>query len=872
MQLITSHLNTDFDSMASMVAIQKLYPDAVICPPGSMNRRVRDFMSRYGRLWNIQKPSKIKLDEVTLMIVVDTRARSRIGPFVALAGKSDVEVHVYDHHPPTIDDIPAKKMVYEHVGATTTMIVELICQKRLRVSPEEATLFSMGIYDDTGALTYEATSDRDIIAIARLRQMDADMSMIVSRVEAAMPSSERRLLDVLADNAEESYIHGAKVVLTWAALEDYIEGLSIFVHKLRDTCDSHVTIAAIRCGKKTCIIGRSSPNVLNVKDFLAPYGGSGHLQAGSATLPERDPRGLLDEFRDRLREMIKPMVTVESIMTSPVLAVSPDAAVQEAYRTMLRFGHKGLPVVNNGELVGIMTRNDLDKAHLHGFDRAMIKDFMTEGVIAVSAEASVNEAHRLMAVYSFEHLPVLKSGRLIGIVTRADLVRSLFQTQTYRAIGDKEIDKGDLWIEGISELLDSALPPEQKSLIRRIGKRAQEMGMKAYIVGGAVRDILFGERNIDLDIAVEGDAETLVKNWNEPGCRCTLHGRYKTGTIIFPDGNRVDIATARREFYEYAAAMPEVSSDSLKQDLSRRDFSVNAMAVSLSEENWGTLIDFYGGRRDLKEGVLRILHNLSFVEDPSRILRGIRIEQRLGLKFEDNTMRLIRSSIKGGLPAKLSGPRIRMELEIDFKERLPLRIIERGLKLGIWEALFPGIRIGKPVLARFRFMQKLFPYAKKFGVNFKGMEWLAYMAAFLSDSSVNVRSLTMDRINLTPRERETITACLAAPPAVEQFIGSQKAPKNSDVYLFLKKYDSVALFYCMAALKRRHTRRWIARHVLSFVPIKRELTGDDVLKLGLKPGPWLGEALENIRLERMNGTIKTREDELLYLKENLTRH
>ena len=152
-----------------MVAIQKFYPDAVICPPGAMNRRVKDFMSRYGHLWSIQKPSKIKIDEVTLMIVVDTRARQRIGPFVALAGKQDVEVHVYDHHPPTIDDIQAEKMVYESIGATTTMIVEQICKERIRVSPEEATLFSMGIYDDTGALTYEGTTDRDIIAIARLR-------------------------------------------------------------------------------------------------------------------------------------------------------------------------------------------------------------------------------------------------------------------------------------------------------------------------------------------------------------------------------------------------------------------------------------------------------------------------------------------------------------------------------------------------------------------------------------------------------------------------------------------------------------------------------------------------------------------------------
>ena len=440
MQLITSHLNTDYDSMASMVAIQKLYPDAVICPPGAINRRVRDFMLRYGHLWSIQKPSRIPMDKVTLMVVVDTRARSRIGPFAALTGKNDVEVHVYDHHPPTIDDIPAEKMVYEHIGSATTMIVEMICRERMRVSPEEATLFSMGIYDDTGALTYDGTTDRDIIAIARLRQMGADMSMIISRVEAAMPAADRKMLDDLAENAEESYVNGAKVVLTWAVSDEYIEGLSIFVHKLRDTCDSHVTIAVVRCGKKTCIIARSAPNILNVKDFLAPYGGSGHEQAGSATLPERDPYELLEEFRAKLSEMIKPMVTVESIMTSPVLAVSPEFSVQEAYRTMLRFRHNALPVVKSGEVVGMMTRNDLDRAHLHGFDRAQIQDFMTEGVIVISSDASVNEAHRLMATYGFERMPVTKDGHIVGIVTRADLVRSLFQIQTYRAANDKETD------------------------------------------------------------------------------------------------------------------------------------------------------------------------------------------------------------------------------------------------------------------------------------------------------------------------------------------------------------------------------------------------------------------------------------------------
>jgi tRNA nucleotidyltransferase (CCA-adding enzyme) len=603
-----------------------------------------------------------------------------------------------------------------------------------------------------------------------------------------------------------------------------------------------------------------------VKEFLTPYGGSGHLQAGSAALTNQDPRELLKELEAKLPAFIMPFDTVESVMTFPVMAVSPDARVSEAYRAMLRFGYQALPVALDGEVLGMMTRKDLDKAHLHGFDRALVRDFMTEGIISVTAEASVNEAHRLMATYGFERLPVLQQGRLVGLMTRADLVRALYQT--YRVRGEKETKKGFLWMEDIRSLLEVSFPSEMLSLLRRIGEKTQKMDMKAYIVGGAVRDILKGERNVDLDISVEGDAEVLARSWSEEGCRVTIHGRYKTGTIVFPGGYKVDIATARREFYEYAAAMPEVSGDSLKQDLARRDFTVNSMAVSLSKADWGTLIDFYGGRRDLKEGLLRVLHNLSFVEDPSRILRGIRLEQRLDMKFEDNALRLLNSAVKGGLLEKLSSSRLRTEVELNCKDRQPRKIAERMQELKIWDALFPGLRFGPSNAKKMRYLQKFLYHLKKENLSvFKGMEWLTYIAAILSESSLSVRSSTMDRLNFTPQERKILMNCFTSPLPVEQFFNTKKNFKNSEIFLFLKDYDPVPLLYCMATLKKIPVRRWLHRHLFVLTPLKGELKGGDLLEMGYKAGPWLGGVLEGVRLERMDGRIKNRDDELLYLLE-----
>ena len=873
MQLITSHLNTDFDSLASMIAIQKLYPDAVICPPGAMSRKVRDFMAKQGATWasRLLKPKKIPLDEVTLMVVADTRSRSRIGPFAALTGRTDVEVHVYDHHPPTPDDIPASKFVYEPIGAATTMILEQLLLNRKEITPEEATLFATGIYDDTGAFTYETTTERDIAAVSYLRELGADLSGVLAQVESGMSPEDRKLLDTLAENIREIYINGAKVCLTWAETDDYVQGLSVLVNRLKDYSDSHVTIAVVNNGgKKLNVIARSVEGILNVKEFLMPYGGSGHYQAGSATLTDRGAQELLDEIERRLYAAIAPMMKVSDIMTSPVIAVGVDAKVDEGYRTMLRFGVKSLPVISDeGEVVGMMTRKDLDKAHLHGLDRADISDFMTRGIISLSTEASIDEAHRMMATYGFEKMPVLdRDGKLAGTLSRSTLLKALYHSGQFAGEENKRDSDGFLWVENVANLMEESFSLKTLSLLRRVGAKAQELGMKAYLVGGTVRDVLMGVSNTDIDISVEGDAEKLVMSWDEPGCRATLHGRYKTGTIIFPDGEKVDVATARREFYEYAAATPTVQNSSLRQDLGRRDFTVNAMSISLSEDDWGTLTDNFGGRADLKDKLLKILHNLSFVEDPSRVLRGIRLEQRLNMRFEDNTMRLLKSAVRGGLLDLLSTTRIRAELEVNAKESCFRKIVMRMQELGVWNALFTGMNVGPATYHRLRVLEHFMKQSNVHGINFKGMEWIVKMAVVFTDSKPEVRFSAMDRMSLNPGEREQLTKCFTQWPNVEKFCAGSKNVKNSEAYLFFKDYSPVQLLYWLTCLKSREARRLVVEHLELWVGYKGNMTGKDLQAMGLK-GKEIGDALAMIKLAVIDGEIRSLEDEIQYVKQNI---
>jgi tRNA nucleotidyltransferase (CCA-adding enzyme) len=297
--------------------------------------------------------------------------------------------------------------------------------------------------------------------------------------------------------------------------------------------------------------------------------------------------------------------------------------------------------------------------------------------------------------------------------------------------------------------------------------------MRAYIVGGIVRDLFLGRDNLDLDIVVEGDAPRFLKSWEKDGLRVSVHERYKTGTVVFPGGKKVDVATARREFYEFPVAQPKVFTDSLKHDLYRRDFTVNAMAVSINLSTWGILVDFFGGRRDLGKKTLKVLHNLSFVEDPTRVLRGIRLEQRLGLSLEDNTLRLLRSCVRGGLLVRLSGFRLRSELELSFMERFPYPAAHRMEELGVWEVLFPGLRLGETGRRTFRRLGAFLGRISRDFPDFRGRQWLAFFSALLMESPENIRLAAVDRLNLPESERGIVIKCLSELGTVEHELGGR---------------------------------------------------------------------------------------------------
>ncbi|HPJ25706.1 MAG TPA: CBS domain-containing protein [Synergistaceae bacterium] len=864
MILITSHIGADFDSLAAMVAASKLYGPSELSFSGSATRNVREYVKRYGTRWKVLTPKKVCFSDVTLLVCVDVRSLGRIGPFRRLVEERHVPVHVYDHHPPLKDAIPAEKEIIAPVGAVTTLLVELLRLKKIPISPQEATLFAMGIYEDTGGLTFGGTSSRDFDAVKLLKEeYGADLTMVATHVEFVLQGPEQALLDRLMESAREFFLRGARIVFARGETSSYVEGLSLFVHRLKDYFDADVAIAVVRMERRVYIVGRSREKVLHMGDFLVPWGGGGHPQAAAATVVDGSVEEICRDLENRLLSRILPRLLVEDVMSSPVMVLSTKASVDEAYRVMLRYGHSAIPLVSKDVVLGIITRKDLDKAKLHGLGSVPVEDFMTGNPLAVSPSASVEEAHRLLVFHNIGRLPVVEKGFLRGIITRTDVLRALYPASLPEE--ERTLENRRPWEEDLSLLLRERLAPWMTALLERLGARADALGSKAYLVGGFVRDIILGMPSEDVDIVIEGDAVAFLESWRSDGCRVAIHTRFSTGTIVFPGDRKVDVAASRREFYEYPVAQPSVSTDSLKHDLYRRDYAVNAMAVCINGKKWGTLIDYFGGRRDIQRRTLRALHNLSFVEDPTRILRGVRLEQRLRFRIEENTLRLLLNCVRGGLLTVLSGVRLRSEIELIFREHKPFRPAERLWDLGVWKILFSGVRFDSTSRKAMRRISAILRWAGKDLPDFGKELWLAFFAAFLYDSPPETCLSVCRRLSLNDRESRLLRKMIEETGRVENELGGSGHLAHSAIYEFLSEEELLASLFWASATSRWRVRRRILLYLTRLQKMCPMLGGKDVIDLGVTPGRTVGFVLRGLLVARLDGDVETREDEIAWV-------
>ena len=317
-------------------------------------------------------------------------------------------------------------------------------------------------------------------------------------------------------------------------------------------------------------------------------------------------------------------------------------------------------------MTGIITRQIVEKAVFHRLEELSVREYMITDFSTARPTDSIERVKEIIIAGNQRFLPVTEEGRLIGAVTRTDLLRVLEDEIRKSVLG--KLDYHDVYEKrkNVKRLMEERISLPVLDRLISIGGLADEMGFHAYLVGGFVRDLLLRIENFDIDVVIEGDgirfAEELGKRL---GIKTRMHKEFGTAKVLYRDGFKVDVATARLEYYKAPAALPVVEHSSLKLDLYRRDFTINTLAISLNKNTFGELIDFFGAQRDIKEKSIRVLHSLSFVEDPTRVFRAVRFEQRFGFQIGKFTVNLIKNAVKMSFLSKIKGPRIWRELVAD---------------------------------------------------------------------------------------------------------------------------------------------------------------------------------------------------------------
>jgi tRNA nucleotidyltransferase (CCA-adding enzyme) len=863
-EVITTHLNADFDAFASMVAAKKLYPDAAVCFPGSQGKNVRDFFIESTLyILSIERAKDIDLDKITRLILVDTRQKSRIGRFASVAEAGKAEIHIYDHHPASEDDVKGGVEIIEEIGATVSILIREIKKRGIELNAEEATVLALGIYEDTGSFTFPSTTSADMEAAAWLLSKGANLNIISNMMTADLNKDQIEVLHQLIHEAETLNIGGIEIVVTTATAENYVGDLALLVHKFKDMENIDALFALVRMEDRVHLIGRSAIVEVNAGDIAAEFGGGGHAQAASATIRDMTIHTAHEKLLNLLHERVQPKRTAGEIMSHPVIALEPHQTIGEAAVFLSRYQVSSLPVAGSEGILGILHRTAVDKAVHHGLDQHPVTDYMNPGAPTVTPDTPIEQVVRLTVEGRQRLVPVVDDGRLVGVISRSDLLGHLKLPQGSDSSTPDEFPAGRPRTKSVRRLLEERLPRDVLNVLKNAGDIAEQRQESVYLVGGTVRDLLLRDSNLDIDLVVEGEGIPFARALAEqfPGCRVRSHEKFGTAVVLFPDGFKIDIATARLEYYERPGALPTVETSCIKRDLYRRDFTMNTLAVCLNPSRFGQVLDFFGGSRDIKEKVIRVLHNLAFVEDPTRILRAIRFSSRFGFVISKHTATLIKGALKMQVFANVEGKRIANELIHILEERSPSSCLSVMASYGVLPAIHPALSFDERARALFESAAGVLSWWKYLFKKDKVDAWRVYFLALTDALSHEEYASVLERLAFPIGARQKALVERSEMRMALTFFASNHVVRPSVVVHVLKPLSLEALLFMMAKTTRDTTRKWIADYISSLRYVKPALRGNDLKAMGFEPGPVFTSILNRLRDARLDGEVASAEDE-----------
>jgi tRNA nucleotidyltransferase (CCA-adding enzyme) len=876
MNVILTHEQADFDALAAMLGAYLIFDDHQPVLPRRLNRNTRAFYTLYGSELPFIEARDLPAEAIENVVLVDTQS------LITLKGLTNsTAIQVIDHHHPRKDLPPSWKITSEQSGACTTLLVNQLLNNGAALTPVQATLLLLGIYEDTGSLSYISTTAQDMHAAAYVLEQGASLEILGDYLNPPLSPEQRRIYDHLLAAAETHNMNGETVVVTSVKALEMVDEISSVAHKLRDLLDPDALFLLVETVEGVRIVARSTTDRVNVAAVMAKFGGGGHERAAAALvrpedgLPGRPEVNALDPIRQALLDMlpgfIRPAVTVGQMMSRQPRLLPPDISAAEAATLMQRYGYEGFPVVKDGQVVGLLTRRAVDRALAHRLNLPAAS-LMDAGQVTIAPGDSVEQLQKVMVASGWGQVPVVDptNARIVGIVTRTDLLKMLSPLK--KTPSD----------HSLAAKLQTALPPARQALLQAVAARAHNLRMAAYIVGGFVRDLLLNRPGLDFDVVVEGDAIALGQALSrEFGGRCVVHSRFGTAKWYIGDiadsliqalaqqsageaehtpkllpadlPEFLDLISARSEFYDHPTALPTVERGGIKLDLHRRDFTINTLAVRLDGRHFGELHDNWGGHNDLRQGLIRVLHSLSFIDDPTRLLRAVRFEQRFGFQIETRTLELMREAHP--LVKQVSGERLHHEIDLIFAEDRASAMLERLQAMGVLTAIHPDLHWVPALnpIYPLRPETNAAPGDWDLPAHFAGqpIERVLSYITWLVHLPLNSAASVCERLKLSRAVTDAVLRARQTWEALPQLVEQTPSQAVSrldgipiiSIYAVHRLVEGTPLSQVLVS----YAKDW--RHIHPFTD------GRQLLALGIPPSPKIAETLDALRAAWLDGSV-----------------
>lgn len=875
--IITCHNNADWDALSSVLGLSFLYPDATLIFPGSLDKPlVHFFNDGLENLFQFKPAKEIDPQSVRLIVIADTRQRSRLGHIEAFLKSPGVEVHAWDHHPDPEpeDSIPIKFFRVAQTGSTCTLVCQALQAKGVKITCEIATLLGLGIYGDTGAFTYTSTTPADYQAAAWLRQRGMDLPSIADQIQHDMTSAHVKVLNDLIDFATVHAVGIYKVIVTEARSENFLEDFAYLAQKFMEMEPCDVLFALGNMDEKVQLVARSRVNAIDVGEICRQLGGGGHSFAASASVKGMPVPELKDALFRLIFSQVHPDKRACDLMSSPAVGIEESQTIRQAETTMNRYGLKAAPVFRTGthQCCGYMECQTASRAVIHGLGDMVVSIYMQRNVLTVHPNDSLQRLIEIIVGAHQRMIPVVDKNEVVGVVTRTDVINMFVEDP-----GRIPVPKNNKKERNLLKLLNTRIPKEILRLLRLAGDLGDRLKINVFAIGGLVRDISLSRpanEFDDVDLVVEGNGIAFGKALaKELGGRIREHRTFMTALIIYKDPNgheqRLDVATARLEYYQYPAALPTVELSSIKMDLFRRDFTINAMAIRLNKNVFGDLVDFFGGQTDIQKKTIRVIHSLSFVEDPTRIIRAVRFEQRYGFHISVQGEKLIKNALSLNLIKKLSGSRIRHEMGLIFNEVDPPTCLIRLDNLGVLPAIHESLTLTPDRISLLTSIRDIVDWYNLLYLKETLEPSILYILALCSGLSTETTTEILKRMDISQNQLDEILMLrqhiwktgntLTAWEKERKKTGKMQVSHLCEILLNI---SLEGLLYVMARTPEENIRSSVSQYIYKWRKIKSDITGEDIKAIGLPAGPAYSIIMRKILAAKLDGIAVTRDAQL----------